>query len=110
MLAMASPTSQRWLASIISLRSPISSRMMAARRMSSSMIGAHLDLEVGPSGCDGFAAELAQLVVGESEPAGGGGVGGIAAGAHFGYRARRGPGVCARRISSASAGVSASVM
>ena len=50
MFAIASSTSHTWLASIISgRRGPISSRMMRARRRSSSQVAADFDLEMRPA-------------------------------------------------------------
>ena len=72
-------------------------------------VGADLDLEVPPAGGDAFAAQAADLVVGVAEPARRRRVGGIAVGAHLGL-ARGALGACRRRMSSASSGVSASVM
>ena len=53
-------------------------------------IAADFDFEVGPAFGESFAAEAADLVVGEAEPAGGGGVGGVARWRACRLRGRRG--------------------
>ena len=69
MHAMASPTSQRWFASIINvLVGPISSRMSADAADVVVRVGADLDFEVRPAFGDGLAAHSAHLFVGISHP------------------------------------------
>ena len=78
-LRIASPTSQRWLASIISLRSgPIASRTSPTRRASSAGSAPTLTLKcVNPSAI-GLATQPAHLLVRVSHPPGGRRVGGVA--------------------------------
>src|ERR1017187_7637802 len=76
--AIASSTPQAWLASIINTPSiPSTSRIRAARLGLG--VGADLHLDVSETGLGGFADQASDLLVAVAEPAGGSGVGRVAA-------------------------------
>ena len=93
--SIASATSQTWFASIIRLR--VRADLLAGDRAAPHVVvevRPDLDLDVAQPAVDRLAAEPAQLLVGVAEPAGGGGVGGVAARLELRDRARprRAPG------------------
>ena len=69
MRAMASPTSQRWFASTISVRvGPMASRTRPDAPRIVGRVGADLDLEMRPALGDSVATSGAHLVVGVTHP------------------------------------------
>ena len=83
---MALWTSQYWLASTIrKLSGPISSRYQRTAADIVLDIPAHLEFEVAPSLGQRLPAEATDLRIAVAQPAGGGGVGRVARGQHFGF-------------------------